>query len=315
MTESISIERIWKRCSEAMFLELIAGSDGLDNCITTSELNRPGLALTGYFDLFSNDRVQILGQTEMSYLRTLTLKDRKARLKKMFKHEMPAIVVTSNQETPEELMELAKQTKTPLFRTSLLTSQFSSKLAFFLEKEFAPSITMHGTMVDVFGIGALLIGPAGSGKSEVALELVERNHRLIADDLVILRKMGKNRIVAFCNERLGHHLEVRGLGIIDVEKLFGIGSVLEEKVLSLVIKLEKWENVPDIDRVGLVSHKHDIADVPIAEYTIPVEAGRNVAILVEVACLQERLREVGYNPARELNRRLIENMSNKNNKL
>ncbi|GAB4316955.1 MAG: HPr(Ser) kinase/phosphatase [Candidatus Sumerlaeia bacterium] len=309
MSDKITIERIWKRCSESLYLELIAGSDGLDKTISTSELNRPGLALAGYFGIFSNDRIQILGQTELAYLRTVTPEERQAKLTKMFEYDMPALIVTSNQEVPQEIIGLAQRTKTPLFRTTLLTSQFSSKLSFFLEKEFAPSISIHGTMVDVFGIGALLLGAPGSGKSEVALELVERNHRLIADDVVILRKMGKNRIVAFSNERLGHHLEVRGLGIIDVEKLYGIGAVLEEKVLSLVIKLEKWENVPDIDRVGLVSHKYDVAGVPIPEYTIPVEAGRNIAILVEVACLQERLREVGHNPARELNQRLIESMT------
>lgn len=311
MAEKISIEWIWKRCSEAMYLELIAGSDGLDKTITTSELHRPGLALAGFFDLFTSERIQILGQTELAYLRTLQSDERRTKLERLFERDMPCLIVTSNQEVPAELVELARQSGTPLFRTSLLTSQFSSKLSFYLEKEFAPSITMHGTMVDVFGIGALLLGAPGSGKSEVALELVERNHRLIADDVVILRKMGKNRIVAFSNDRLGHHLEVRGLGIIDVEKLYGIGAVLEEKVLSLVIKLEKWENVPDIDRVGLVSHKYDVSGVPIPEYTLPVEAGRNIAILVEVACLQERLREVGHNPARELNQRLIDSMTRK----
>ncbi len=300
----ISIGKLLEKKGRALEMHVVAGYDGLDNRVESPELNRPGLAIAGFYEVFSNDRIQILGITECSFLRKLDPVDRQARLSRMFEFPIPCFIITSGEEVTPEFFNLANKKNVPIIRTPMPTSRFFGMLSNFLEMEFAPSCTIHGVLLDVYGMGALLTGISGVGKSETALELVERGHRLVADDVVILRRISKNILIGGASEILKHHMEIRGLGIVDVEKLYGVGSVREEKKISLLINLEKWEQNADYDRLGIDEKTRIIFDVKIPEYRIPVEPGRNLAILIEVAALLQRLRYRGYNPAAEFNKSL-----------
>lgn len=307
----ISIGKLLEKKGRALEMQVVAGREGLDNRVESPELNRPGLAIAGFYDVFSNDRIQILGITECSFLRKLDPADRLARLIRMFEFPIPCFIVTSGENVTPEFLNLANDNNVPIIRTPMPTSRFSGMLSNFLEMEFAPSCTIHGVLLDVYGMGVLLAGISGVGKSETALELVERGHRLVADDVVILRRISKNLLIGGASEILKHHMEIRGLGIVDVEKLYGVGSVREEKKVSLLIHLEKWEQNGDYDRLGIDEKTRTIFDVEIPEYRIPVEPGRNLAILIEVAALQQRLRYQGYNPASEFNKTLQQRIQQK----
>jgi len=304
----VTIARLLQERGKQFDLHVLAGERGLDRRIVMSELNRPGLAFAGFLDVYSHDRIQILGNTEVSYLASLESSQRRERVARAMEYEIPCIVLTSGNEPPENMAELAEQRGIPLLRTGHPTTRFWSMLTFYLEREFAETSTVHGVMMDVFGIGVLIMGGAGTGKSECGLELIERGHRLVADDVVVLRRLGRNLVMASAASNVAHHMEVRGLGIVDVELLFGVGSVREEKRVSLVVKLERWTQESEIDRLGMDEKFHPLLGVDIREFTIPVQPGRNISILVEVACLQHRIQSQGRNPAMELNERLIKQM-------
>jgi HPr kinase/phosphorylase len=290
-------------------LSVIAGEGGMDKAITQSELHRPGLAFAGFLDVFTFDRVQILGNTETGYLASLHPTERRVRLGKVFEHPMPCIILTNANAACEELIQLCDQFQVPLLHTPHPTSHFNTMMNFWLEREFAPHASVHGVLVDVFGEGVLMIGGSGVGKSECGLELIERGHRLVADDAVILRRIGRNILMGSASRSIQHHMEVRGLGIIDVELLFGIGAVREEKRVSLVVELAKWTDGMEIDRLGIDAETVTFLDVAVRRFRLPVESGRNISILIEVAALQHRILQRGRNPAEELNRRLISEMT------
>lgn len=308
LTNPISVRRMLEKKGGEWKLELLTNDAGLDNTFSTSELNRPGLALTGYYDVFSADRIQILGLTEISYLRGLKAPARRQRLQRIFEFYIPCIIITTSLEAPPELLELAQENRVPVLRTAMLTSNFSGHLAHFLDRELAPTWAVHGVMMDVFGMGVLIQGRSGVGKSECALELIERGHRLIADDIVILRRVGNDELIGTSSERLRYHMELRGIGIIDVESLYGVRSIRDEELVSLVIQLERWDPKKDYERLGIRQRYRSMFDCMVPEYVIPVEPGRNISILVEVAALTQRLNRAGINPAEKLNNQLMKTM-------
>ncbi len=305
LTKPISVRHILESKGAEWKLEMLAGSAGLDNTFSTSELNRPGLALTGFHKVFSADRIQVLGLTETSYLQSLNKEERRDRLDQVFEYYIPCIILTTSLEAPEGLLEIADENRVPVLRTPMLTSNFSGYLSHFLDKELAPSWAIHGVMMDIFGMGVLIQGRSGVGKSECALELIERGHRLIADDIVIIRRVGNDRLMATCSDRLHYHMEIRGIGIIDIESLYGVRSIRKEDAVSLLIRLERWDPKKDYERLGIKQRFISMFDCRVPEYVLPVEPGRNISILVEVAALMQRLRQQGTNPAIKLNEQIM----------
>jgi HPr kinase/phosphorylase len=309
MALKIPIHRLILEKGKAFDLVVCAGEKGLDKCIAEDELHRPGLAFAGFLDVFTYDRIQIIGNTEIQYLKSLSQEERYKRLEAVFDFPIPCFIVTSGNQPPPEMVELSTKLNVPLLCSTIPTSHFNAMMSFWLQREFAPMMTVHGVFVDVFGVGVLITGGSGVGKSECGLELIERGHRLVADDVVVLKRLGRNILVGSSARSIQHHMEVRGLGIIDVELLFGIGSVREEKRVSLMVELEKWTEHTEIDRIGLDAQQIHYLDVPVRKFSLPVESGRNISILIEVAALQHRILERGRNPAEELNQRLIRQMT------
>jgi len=307
-TRKLTVRRFLEISGKTLDLHALTGKAGFDNVITTSEWNRPGVAFAGFLDVFAYDRIQVLGNTEISYLRSLGSRERRRRLKTIFSYAIPCFVITSTYPIPPELLELAEANRIPVLKTSFNTSLFVGRLIYLLDQEFAPSVTIHGVLLDVFGMGVLIVGESGVGKSECALELIQRGHRLVADDVVILRRRSKTMIVGCSSLVTKHHMEVRGLGIINVESLFGAGAVCDEQTVDLVIALERRQEGKEYDRVGLEDRTRTILDVAIPECVIPVEPGRNLSILVEVAAMNQRLKNTGFNPARSLNEQLVQRM-------
>jgi len=306
---NLTVARLIQDKGKQFDLRFVAGEQGAENLLTSSELNRPGLAFAGFLEVYVHNRIQILGNTEICYLSMQEDRIRRERLEKALDYDIPCIVVTTGLTPPEELVEICRRRGIPLLTTSHPTTRFASMLTFYLEREFAPTMTSHGVLLDVFGVGVQITGSAGVGKSECGLELIERGHRLVADDIVIIKRLGKTLLVGSASSNVAHHMEVRGLGIVDVELLFGAGSVREEKRIDLVVKLERWTEDTMVDRLGLDEHFANMLGVDVREFTIPVEPGRNVAILVEVAALQYRINSQGRNPAQALNERLIKQMT------
>lgn len=308
LTKPISVRRILEKKGAEWKLEMLTSEAGLDNTFSTSELNRPGLALTGFYEVFSADRIQILGLTEISYLRSLQEVERRRRLERIFEFYIPCVIITTSLEAPPDMIEIAEANRVPVLRTPLLTSNFSGHLSHFLDRELAPSWAIHGVMMDIFGVGVLIQGRSGVGKSECALELIERGHRLVADDIVVLRRVGNEQLVGTCSERLRYHMELRGIGIIDIESLYGVRSIRNEEVVSLLIRLERWDPKKDYERLGIKQQFTNLFDCRVPEYILPVEPGRNISILVEVAALMQRLRNQGINPATQLNEQIMATM-------
>ncbi len=312
MNVQITVERMLEEKGELFELELVAGNEGLRRKITQSELHRPGLAFAGFLEVYTFDRIQILGNTEISYLASLEKSERSRRLQNIFEYSIPCFIVTAENTPPEELLALADKHSVPVFSTPHETSRFNAMISFWLEREFAPTTTIHAVFVDVFGEGVLITGDSGVGKSECGLELIERGHRLVADDVVVLRRLGRNILMGSSVSTIQHHMEVRGLGIIDVELLFGIGAVREEKRVSLAVDLHKMTSETEVDRLGLDKQRTKLLDVDIPYFRIPVDSGRNISILVEVASLHHRILERGINPAQRLNDMLIKKMTEAN---
>jgi len=309
--QTLTIRQLLDLGGSTLDLRVVAGQKGLDNVIKTSEWNRPGVAFAGFLEVFAHDRIQILGNTELSYLHSLSPRTCRNHIKRIFRYAIPCFIVTSRYDIPPEITQLAEARNIPVLKSGLPTARFVAYLAHVLEPVFAPSMTVHGVLLDVYGLGVLLLGESGAGKSECALELVHRGHRLVADDVVLLRRRSKSVVVGSSSPLTKHHMEVRGLGIIDVEALFGAGAVCDEKTVDLVIWLEPRQAGKEYDRLGIEDQKRTVFDVEIPEYVIPVEPGRNLSILVEVAAMNQRLKSTGFNPARSLNERLIKHMQTK----
>lgn len=301
---AVSVREMYERMGREWDLELLAGEEGMDRLIETFELNRPGLALAGYFEVFSGERVQLIGLTETHFLDSLTPADRLARIRRTMEFRIPCVIVTRSMPVIPEMETALRELGIPLLRTSHLTTPFQAELGQYLERRLAPRNPVHGVMVEVFGMGALIQGKSGVGKSECALELIQRGHLLVADDVVMLRRVSRGRLFGEPAPNLGYHMEVRGIGIIDIELLFGVRAVREESELSLVVELEKWNPEKEYERLGLVDRYVSMFECFVPHVTLPVEPGRNLAQLVEVAALMQRLRAQGVNVARDFDRRI-----------
>ncbi len=306
----ITVGSLLQEKSEDLKLELLAGVEGLARTIKVSEINRPGLVFTSFFDHFPAERIQIIGLGEYAYLQSLPLEKQTETLEKVFAYpDVPCMILTRNLDPLPEMLRIHQKYKIPLLRTSMVPSQLTGELIFYLEDEMAPSTRLHGVLVSVYGLGVLLIGNAGIGKSECALELVKRGHMLVADDVVEIRQRSGGILIGQGEEIVRHHMEVRGLGIIDVRSLFGIGFILDESRIELVIRLEDWDANMEYERVGLEEHYTTILDIKVPEIVFPVRPGRNLAVLVEIASLNQRLKNKGHYTAQQLNQRLIQIMS------
>ena len=279
--------------------------------ITNNEVNRPSLQLTGYFDYFDATRVQIIGREELSYLMRMSTSEREKSLDKLMQTDVPCVIVTRGMEAPQEMIELAEKYSIPLFSVDVTTSRFLSALIAFLNIQLAPETTMHGVLVEVYGEGVLLLGDSGVGKSEAAIELVKRGHRLVADDAVEIKRVSDKTLVGSSPEIIRHFIELRGIGIIDVKHIFGMGSVKDSEKIDLVIKLEPWVAGKVYDRLGMATEYETILDLSVPALTIPVKPGRNLAVIVEVAAMNNRQHRMGYNAAEALNERLMNEMQEK----
>lgn len=287
-------------------LEVVAGGDGLRRTIETDDLNRPGLEVAGYFAYYPVDRAQILGKTELAFLETLSSAERRERMTRLCTEETPCIIITRGLDVPEELLEVANERHFPVLRSSVATTILLSRITTFLEKKLAPTATIHGVLVDVYGVGMLITGGSGIGKSETALELVKRGHRLVADDAVEIRQTADNLLYGSAPELIQHLLEIRGLGILNVMTLFGAGAVRTQKQISLVIKLENWQQEKQYDRLGLDEETTKIIEAEVPLVTVPVRPGRNLAVILEVAAMNFRLKRMGYNAALQFTNKLTE---------
>lgn len=289
---------------ERFNLELISGEEGINRPITTSDISRPGIEIAGYFEYYPAERIQLLGKTELSFFAELPVHERVSRMERLCTDITPAIIVTRELEVPVELIEASERESVPVLRANMKTTRFSSRLTNYLESKLAPTTAVHGVLVDIYGIGVLITGKSGVGKSETALELVKRGHRLVADDCVEIRQEDQDTLVGASPDLIEHLLEIRGLGIINVMTLFGAGAVRSNKRITLVINLEIWDATKQYDRLGLDDEKMKIIDTEITKITVPVRPGRNLAVIIEVAAMNYRLKRMGVNAAQQFTERL-----------
>ncbi len=290
-------------------MNVIAGHQGIGRQVYIGDLNRPGLALSGYLEYFASDRVQVLGNTEIHYMERLPSSALEYRLENLFSFEIPAFVLSRNLRPVNLFLDMCNRRGIPVISSPLTTDELISRVILFLAEEFAPETDLHGTAVDCYGVGVLMVGAPGIGKSEVALELVERGHLLVADDQVKIKRAHEDTLVAMTNPRVEHCMEIRGVGIVDVKSVFGVGRVTNRKPISLMIELVEWKKDEGYDRTGLFGEYEEILDVKVPYIRIPVRPGRNIAIIVEVAALNHRLKELGLNPAEQLNKRILAAMN------
>lgn len=279
-----------------------------NHSITNIDVNRPGLQIAGFYDYFNKDHIQILGMVEHTYLTQQSPEDRYSKLRALFEKRISCLVVTRGLEIFPEMIELAKEFDVPLLRTKHQTSAFMSSLIAYLRTELAERVTRHGVLVEVYGEGILILGESGVGKSETAVELVKRGHRLVADDAVEIKKVSDISLVGSAPEMIRHFLEIRGIGIIDVRRIFGIGSVKDTEKINMVINLEAWVDGKHYDRLGLTDETTEIMGIEVPSLLIPVKPGRNLAIIVEIAAMNNRQKRMGYNAAEEINKRFMAEM-------
>ena len=291
---------------DALNLKCIAGRRGLSRVLTIPDINRPGLALSGFFESFAHARVQLFGRGEFSYLTKIEAEGHFDVIHNFFSYEIPCCVFTRSLTPDEAFLSIAERAGCPILQSDLESTDFSIRLLRVLSNIFAPKKTLHGVLVEVSGIGILLVGDSGVGKSETALELVQRGHRLVADDSVEIRCVNGNTIMGQgANKLISHHMEIRGLGIINVAQLYGVGSIREQKEVQLVVKLENWDQNKVYDRLGTDTNKMDLLGVKVPYIEIPVKPGRNLPIILEAAAMNERLKSMGYFSAQEFNRNVL----------
>jgi len=297
--------------SKMKLTNLTPDIDTKDIHIWQSDLNRPALQLAGFFDYFDAERVQIIGKVEYTYIQNLFSSERKAVFAKLFECKIPCMVISRNLEPLPDLLEIAHKTNIPILQTDKATSYFQSELNRYLKSELAPRISIHGVLVDVYGEGVFITGESGIGKSETALELIKRGHRLVADDVVEIKKVSDDTLVGSSPDIIRHFIEVRGIGIVDCKTLFGVESVKETQTIDLVIKLEDWNPEKEYERLGLSESYMNILVNDIVCHSIPIRPGRNLAIIVESAAINFRQKAMGYNAAVELNNRVTSNLERK----
>ncbi len=293
---------------EALQLEAVTGELGLDRFLPDAEVASPGLALSGYTGRFFPGRIHVFGETEITYLQGLPAEDRRARLDAFFAFDIPCVFVTKGQELPAELLALATERRVPVLRSRLKTAEFYRRFKPLLEEAYAPRTTVHGSLADVYGVGLLFIGRSGIGKSECVLDLVERGHRLVADDVVLVTRRGNDVLIGRGHELAGHHMEIRGIGLIDIQSIFGIRAVRQQKRIEVVVQLEAWETAQDADRTGLGAQTTEILGVALPKVVVPLNPGKNITVVSEVVAMNHLLRYTGVDVAAQFNERLIRRM-------
>lgn len=306
---SVSISRIIKEfAAEVLFMP--GNPDELN--VTSTEVNRPGLQFGGYFDVFDENRIQVIGNGEHSYLKSFSEDKAKSNIEGFFSRKPVLVVITRNKQVPNYFIDCAEKYDVPLLRTKEDTSSFMAALIAFLNLNLAPRITRHGVLVEVYGEGILLLGESGVGKSETAIELIKRGHRLIADDAVEIRRVSSKSLVGTSPENIRHFIELRGIGIVNAMRIFGVGAVKMTEKIDLVVNMELWDSTKTYDRMGLEKQHTNILGLDIPSVTIPIKPGRNLAMIIEVAAMNNRQQKLGYNSAEELLQRL--GMSDNENK-
>jgi HPr kinase/phosphorylase len=301
--KNITVGFLYESTKSRVKLELLCGV-GMETKIVDKNLNRPGLAIAGYTDLFTYNRVQIFGNTEIRYLRSLPLDKRIESFNTLFRFAIPAIVITNNNEFAPELLKIAEEHNVPVFRTPLETTKAVYFLGDFLDDQFSPQSTIHGSFVDVYGIGLLIIGRSGIGKSEITLDLVERGHRLVSDDVVTITRKGEGILLGTGTDLVKHFMEIRGLGLIDVRSIFGVRSIRLQKRIEVVVELLEWQPNGDFTRTGLDQNTIKILDVDIPLVKLPIFPGKNVTVIAEVIALNHLQRHYGYDAAQEFSKKL-----------
>jgi HPr kinase/phosphorylase len=307
----ITVEGFFKQHGKKLQLKLEGEAVGFERRIREPTINRPGLALAGFYTYFAEKRVQVLGAAEQSYLDDLTPRQRHARFRALCEQRIPCLVVSRGFRLSPELLEIARATGVAVFRTPMITMKFINAATIALEFDFSPTVTEFGSMVDILGVGVLIRGSSGVGKSEAVLGLIERGYSLVADDVTRVKSLEGRELMATAPELTRYHMEVRGIGIINVVSIFGIGAIRIEKRLDLVVTLKDWQELEEVDRIGLDRELYQILKIPIPHITIPVRPGRDVARLIEVAAMDEKLKGLGLNSAMQFNERLIGLMETK----
>ncbi|MEM9399213.1 MAG: HPr(Ser) kinase/phosphatase [Verrucomicrobiota bacterium] len=310
-TKQISVGQFYANHQNDLSLRLVAGTDGMDRPISEGSVNRIGLALTGFFKYFAFRRVQLIGNSEMAYLRSLSKIERKQRLLNVFRKKIPCAIVSRNMKMPEDIIEVANKTNVPLFISPIKTMRLVNAVTICLESDFAPVTSEHGSMVDIQGVGALIRGESGIGKSECVLGLIEKGYSLVSDDITRFTLIEGRDLIGTSAELTRHYIEVRGIGILNIASIYGASSIRYKKQLDLVVTLVEWEKLSDVERIGLDQRYYEILQIQIPHVTIPVRPGRDLSGLVEVAALDQKLKLMGQFAANEFNERLISKMQRK----
>ncbi len=311
--DHITVGDFFKNIKDRFNIKLLTNEIGFSRHIKDQNLHRPGLALAGFVELFSSERVQVLGNTEMGYLRQLSPEDRYKSIERIFQFSVPCLIVTDENTPFDEMINLANKYNIPIFGSEFETTKLSYLVTDFLEDQFAPKISVHGSFVDVYGCGLLFVGKSGIGKSEVALDLVERGHRLVADDVVILTKKGEGIILGAGTELAQHFMEVRGIGFIDVRSMFGVRAIRYQKRLEVVIELEVWDDKSEYTRTGLDESSIKIMGIELPYIKLPILPGKNITVIAEVISLNYLLKHYGYDAAKVLQTRLANKLKQKSN--
>jgi HPr kinase/phosphorylase len=313
--KNITVGFLFESCKDKFKLIAMHENVGLDKLITDRNINRPGLALAGYVELFTYNRVQVFGNTEIRYLNSLSFKERVKAFKTLCQFKIPAIVITNNNQLESELIEIAKKADIPIFYSSISTTKFIYFLSDFLDDQFAPQTLIHGAFIDVYGIGMLVIGRSGIGKSEIALDLVERGHRLVADDVVIVTRKGEGILIGSGNELVQHYMEIRGLGLVDVRNIFGVRSIRFQKRVEVIVELEEWKPDVEYNRTGLDQETVPILGVDTLRVKLPIFPGKNITVITEVIALNYLMKHYGVDSAQEFSKRLSEAIKTKDKSL
>jgi len=293
---------------EALQLEPLTGQLGLDRLLPQAEVASPGLALAGYTARFAPDRIHVLGETEITYLEALSADERRRALGGFFAFDLPVVFVTKGLQVPPDLLALATARQIPVIRTALKTAEFYRRIKPILEEAFAARTTLHGSLADIYGVGLLFVGRSGIGKSECVLDLVERGHRLVADDVVQVSRRGHDILIGQGHELAQHHMEIRGVGLVDIPALFGVRAVRQQKRIEVVVQLEDWDNAQDAERTGLGQQEVEILEVKLPKVVVPLNPGKNLTVISEVVAMMHLLRYSGVDVAAAFNERLIRRM-------
>jgi len=308
VTKPLTVGRLLERLRDTLELEHVEGTSGLDRIVDNPNASSPGLVLAGYTARFIAQRLQVFGETEITYLKSLDASVRRENLTKFFSFPIPCVFITKGQQPGPDLLELAAASGVALIVSQLKTDEFYNRVKPWLENEFSPTTNLHASLADVFGVGLLFIGKSGIGKSECVLDLVERGHRFVADDLVIASRRGRNVIVGRAHELQGHHMEIRGVGVIDIPALFGVRAVRHQKRIEVVVQLEHWDHEDPPDRTGLDTETKTILDVELPKMRVPLNPGKNITVIAEVIAMNHLLKYSGIDPAQRFNERLIKQL-------